>query len=133
MMAGILRKDLRYTPLWLMAAFIMLAVMLVISVNAPLMDAVDEITDDWVVHILGFMVITCAFCGPLQRHYQNRIIGIFLVCGILIELVQLAIPGRSASLLDMLANLAGLSLAWYFLRSRYGDWCKWAENRLGTK
>jgi VanZ family protein len=133
MTGGLLRKDLRYAPWWLAAAFILLALMLVISVNAPLMDAVDDITDDWVVHILGFMVITSAFCGPLQRRYQSRIFGIFLVFGILIELVQLAIPGRTASLADMLANLAGLALAWYFLRSRYGDWCKWCENRLSPQ
>jgi VanZ family protein len=130
MMGGLLRKDLHYAPLWLAAAFILLALMLVISVNAPLMDAIDDVTDDWVVHILGFMVVTSAFCGPLQKIYQNWIFCIFLIFGVLIELVQLAIPGRDASLLDMLANLAGLTLAWYFLRSKYGDWCQWIENRL---
>ena len=133
MKGRLLRDDLRYAKLWLSAAFILLAIMLVISVNAPLMDAVDEITDDWVVHILGFMVITSAFCGPLQPRYQNWILGIFLAFGVLIELVQLAIPGRSASLFDLLANMVGLSLAWYFLRSRYGDWCRWIENRLGLQ
>ena len=133
MMGGLLRKDLRYAPLWLTAAFILLALMLVSSVNAQLMFLIDDYTDDWVVHILGFMVITSAFCGPLQRRYQNWIFAIFLIFGILIELVQLAIPGRTASLVDMLANLAGLALAWYFLRSRYGDWCKWCEYRLSPQ
>jgi len=130
---GLLRKDLRYAPLWLTVAFILLALMLVISVNAPLMDAVDEVTDDWVVHILGFLVITSAFCGPLQKKCRNWVFCIFLIFGVLIELVQLAIPGRSASLVDMLVNLVGLTLAWYFLRSKYGDWCKWIENRLNRQ
>ncbi len=133
MTGGLLRKDLRYAPLWLAGAFILLALMLVISVNAPLMDAIDEFTDDWVVHILGFMVITSAFCGPLQKKYQNWIFFIFLIFGVLIELVQLAIPSRTASLVDMLANLAGLTLGWYFLRSKYGDWCQWIENRLNLQ
>jgi VanZ family protein len=125
-----LRKDLRYAPLWLVAAFVLLAVMLVISFNAPLMDAVDEVTDDWVVHILGFMVITVAFCGPLQPRYRTRVFIAFLAFGVVIELVQLAIPGRTASLLDMSANVVGLLIGWYFLRSRYGDWCLWLEQRL---
>ena len=133
-MAGsILRTDLRYARWWLAIAFALLAIMLVISVNAPLMDAVDEITDDWVVHILGFMVITLAFCGPLEPRYRKRVFVAFLACGILIELLQLGIPGRSASLIDMSANLVGLTLGWFFLRSRYGDWCLWLENRLVTR
>jgi VanZ family protein len=133
MIGGLLRKDLRYAPLWLTVAFILLALMLVISVNAPLMDAVDHYTDDWVVHILGFMVITIAFCGPLRKNYRNWVFFSFLMFGVLIELVQLAIPGRNASLLDILANLAGLTLGWYFLRSKYGDWCKWIENQLNLQ
>ena len=131
MASSMLRKDLRYARLWLALAFGLLAIMLVISVNAPLMDAVDEFTDDWVVHILGFMIITVAFCGPLQPRYRKRVFVAFLACGILIELVQLAIPGRSASLIDMSANLVGLTLGWFFLSSRYGDWCLWLEARLG--
>ena len=111
----------------------MLVIMLVVSVNAPLMDAVDEVTDDWVVHILGFMAITVAFCGPLQLRFRQRVFISFLACGVLIELVQRAIPGREASLIDMAANLFGLGLGWAFLRSKYGDWCLWLENRLGLR
>ena len=132
-MSGLLRKDLQHAPLWLVVAFVLLVIMLLSSVSARLMYAIDEVTDDWVVHILGFMVITIAFCGPLQQHYRKRVFLAFLAFGILIELIQLSIPGRTASLTDMSANLVGLALGWFFLRSRYGDWCMWLETRLGLQ
>jgi len=132
-MSKFLRNDLNYAHLWLALAFVSLAFMLIISVNARMMYAIDDVTDDWVVHILGFMVITIAFCGPLQRRYRTKVFVAFLACGVLIELIQLGIPGRTASLIDMSANLAGLALGWFFLRSRYGDWCMWLETRLGLQ
>ena len=132
-MSGLLRKDLQHAPLWLVVAFVLLVIMLLSSVSARLMYAIDEVTDDWVVHILGFMVITIAFCGPLQQRYRKRVFLAFLAFGVLIELVQLSIPGREASLTDMSANLVGLALGWFFLRSRYGDWCMWLETRLGLQ
>ena len=133
MASGLLRQDLRYAAFWLAGALTLFVVMLATSLNTAMMDAVDEITDDWVVHILGFMVITVSFCGPLQPRYRNWVFVAFAVFGVLIELVQVSIPGRNASLLDLLANIAGLILGWYFLRSKYGDWCLWLETRLGIR
>ena len=132
-MSGLLRKDLHYAHVWLALAFVSLAFMLIASVSAPLMYAIEDVTDDWVVHILGFMVITIVFCGPLQQRYRKRIFLAFLAFGVLIELIQLSIPGREASLIDMSANLVGLAMGWFFLRSRYGDWCMWLETRLGLQ
>jgi len=132
-MNGILRKDLQHALLWLVGAFVLLVIMMFVSVSAPLMNAIDDVTDDWVVHILGFMAITIAFCGPLQPHYRKRVFLAFLAFGVVIELIQLSIPAREASLTDMLANLVGMALGWFFLRSRYGDWCMWLETRLGLQ
>lgn len=132
-MSKLLRNDLNYAHLWLALAVVSLALMLFISVNARIMNAIDDVTDDWVVHILGFMVITIAFCGPLQQRYRTKVFAAFLACGVLIELIQLGLPGRTASLTDMSANLVGLGMGWFFLRSRYGDWCMWLETRLGLQ
>jgi VanZ family protein len=130
MTPGLLRKDLRYAAFWLAGAMLLFLVMLTIGLSARLMDAVDEVTDDWVVHILGFMVITIVFCGPLQQRFRNKIFIGALVFGVLIEIIQLMIPGRTASLIDMSANLFGLALGWLYLRSKYGDWCLGLEKLL---
>jgi glycopeptide antibiotics resistance protein len=130
MTPGLLRKDLRYAALWFAGAMLLFMIMLTIGLSARLMDAVDHITDDWVVHILGFMVITIAFCGPLQQRFRNKVFIGALVFGVLIEIVQLMIPYRTASLIDMSANLLGLALGWLYLRSKYGDWCLGLEKLL---
>ena len=130
MTPGLLRKDLRYPSFWLAGAMLLFLIMLTIGLSARLMDAVDDVTDDWVVHILGFMVITIVFCGPLQQRFRNKIFIGALVFGVLIEIIQLTIPYRTASLTDMSANLLGLALGWLYLRSKYGDWCLGLEKLL---
>lgn len=55
-----------------------------------------------------FMLLSIIACYEYNRHYLG-ITADLLICGLLIEIAQLWIPGRSYSMLNLAANLFGIS------------------------
>ena len=77
---------------------------------------------DKVLHFFGFFILTILLLLTF-KHYglNNKYVSVFLIAlgiGILIEAIQLGIPGRDFSLLDILADflgiIIGLVLSWSF-------------------
>jgi len=79
---------------------------------------------DKLLHFVGFLILIILLLLTFE-HYNlsNKLIACFLIAlgiGILIEAVQLGIPGREFSLLDLGADvlgiIAGALLKWIFPR-----------------
>ncbi len=77
---------------------------------------------DKVLHLIGFLILAILLLLTFE-HYKlgNKYISVFLVAlgiGILIEAIQLGIPGREFSISDILANILGIIigefLTWSF-------------------
>jgi VanZ family protein len=79
---------------------------------------------DKVLHFLGFFVLTILLLITFSRYkLKNKYLKSFIIAlgiGILIEIIQLNIPGREFSLLDILADALGIIigsvLTWSFSR-----------------
>ena len=79
---------------------------------------------DKLLHFFGFFILSILLLLTFE-HYNlsNKLVACFLIAlgiGILIEAVQLGIPGREFSLLDIAADvlgiIAGSVLVWSFSR-----------------
>jgi len=77
---------------------------------------------DKVLHFFGFLILAILLLVTFE-HYKlgNKYVSVFIIAlgiGILIEAIQLFIPGREFSLLDILADvlgvIVGLLLTWSF-------------------
>ncbi|MGH1439009.1 MAG: VanZ family protein [Cellvibrionaceae bacterium] len=71
--------------------------------------SVNESFNDLVSHFLAYMALMCS--GLLafpHRMYIAKLFTAFLIYSIFIECIQYFLPYRSFSLLDMIANAAGL-------------------------
>ena len=62
----------------------------------------------WHVLAFGFLGLTSALACPNRRRLAIIVAGL-VVFGLGIEFVQFITPGRSADLIDVIANLVGLS------------------------
>jgi VanZ family protein len=79
---------------------------------------------DKLLHFVGFVILMILLLLTFE-HYNlsNKLVACFLIAlgiGILIEAIQLGIPGREFSLLDLAADvlgiIAGSVLVWSFSR-----------------
>jgi VanZ family protein len=70
---------------------------------------------DKVLHFIGFFILTVLLLLTFQYYKLNyRFVACFLIAlgiGILIEAIQLGIPGREFSLWDLAADAAGILMA----------------------
>jgi VanZ family protein len=79
---------------------------------------------DKVLHFFGFVILIILLLLTFEYYnLSNKYVAVFLIAlgiGILIEAVQLGIPGREFSLLDIAADVigivAGSVLVWSFSR-----------------
>lgn len=93
---------------WLLAALVLLVAWFAFSPSAGI-DAFEHV--DKVKHVLAFgCLATVASLGwTATTTNRGRIALSLLLYGAFIELVQSAIPGRTASWLDLLADGAGIA------------------------
>lgn len=66
-------------------------------------------------HLLGFGVtglLVFVIPVPGQRSWRPRRLGALLVLAVVLEVVQLWIPGRTYAHADLIANVAGVGLGW---------------------
>ena len=95
--------------------YILLALATFLSLT-PQPPSIMERVSDKLLHVLGYaaLIVSAHIAhSPNRRHLLK--VGLLLTLSILIEFAQYFIPGRSLSLLDMAANLAGLAAGtWLF-------------------
>ena len=107
--------------------FILIIYIILLFLGASVIK-LGEVSDspgfDKALHFIGFFILTILLLLTFE-HYKlnNKHIAIFLIAlglGIIIEVVQLGIPGREFSLLDLLVDVVGIILAlvlkWSFSR-----------------
>ncbi|SLN59124.1 VanZ like family protein [Roseovarius albus] len=69
----------------------------------------------FLAHMLMFFFLGAASClGWVET--APRMVVVVLILAVAFELVQVVLPGRSFSLLDLAGNLIGVALAWVFYK-----------------
>jgi hypothetical protein len=111
-------EDLSGRLLWAVIGSALLVGLVTVSV-VPVDAPVDVTGADKVQHLLayGLLMYWWGMVQPKRRLFWL----VFLpLLGATLELVQNLLPARFMEWRDMVANLAGVSLAWFVLRTRAG-------------
>ena len=128
-----LRADLHHGRRWLgAAAFTLVAVLFAALVP---FDSEPPWPGRWdkTLHALSFMLLMIVCCGPLAKRLRISVFLLLLLCGVMIELIQIPLPGRREEWGDLLADFIGLLAGFALLRFGLDDWCRQLERRLGLQ
>ncbi|NIL92952.1 MAG: hypothetical protein GTO71_00575 [Woeseiaceae bacterium] len=85
--------------------------------------------DKW-LHGVTFVFLAVWFAGQYRPQSYWRIALGLLAFGGLIEICQKAVTYRSAELLDLAANAAGIGIGLAIALVGLGGWCLWIEDRF---
>ncbi|MCI0517788.1 MAG: VanZ family protein [Woeseiaceae bacterium] len=132
--------ELRYARAWGLLSIVCLAlVMTATVVPADWLWPDDpslrfDLHDKW-LHGLTFFGLALWFCGQFRPSSYWRIAVGLLAFGVLIEIVQRAVSYRSAELLDLAADLAGIVAGMLLAVAGAGGWAPrfedWLQSKLG--
>ncbi|HSD68195.1 MAG TPA: VanZ family protein [Woeseiaceae bacterium] len=93
-----------------------------------------DLDDKW-LHGLTFFGLALWFCGQFRPSSYWRIAVGLLAFGVLIEIVQRAVSYRSAELLDLAADMAGIVAGVLIAVAGAGGWAPrfedWLQSKLG--
>lgn len=126
---------LRYTGLWRLAGGLTLvavfaaALMPAIWFWAPHPGRLPESADKW-LHAATFAILALWFCGQYQRHSYWKIALSLLAFGMVIEFCQRLTTYRSADLMDLAANVAGIAAGLGIALVGAGGWSLRVEEWL---
>ncbi|MEP3232277.1 MAG: VanZ family protein [Hyphomicrobiales bacterium] len=103
--------------------FVAFLVVVVGSYYSPDFNAVWELSHDKVKHMIAYFSLTAMGLAACHRfHWSKYLVLVIFAIGVFIELTQ-PFAGRSASLLDMVANSVGIALG-----SMIASWCGFQPN-----
>jgi VanZ family protein len=130
-MQAILRSDLRLAKRWFFGALAALAFVFLLALLPNFSKPPDTLYLDKVAHFFGFMGLMILFSGVLLPRLRLWVFLLLAMCGGLIEVLQVPVPGRSAEMADIYADILGLATGWLIVQAGIADWCLWLEKRMG--
>src|ERR1700761_3015217 len=125
------QKNLRFPRLWWAAGWCLLAFILISTLEPPRY-VPDLHVSDKLEHAGAFFLLTCWFCGPIERRSYLLMAAAMLALGGGIEIAQGAMNwGRDEDIRDFAADTVGVVAALAFLYAGFGLWMVWVERLLG--
>jgi len=92
------------------------------------------IFDKW-LHGITFCALTLWFCGQYARSSYWRIVLGLLAFGVLIEIMQRMVSYRTAEVMDLAADVAGIAAGLALALAGAGGWTprfeRWVQKRIG--
>jgi VanZ family protein len=117
---------MHYRPVWLIAGWLLLALVVYLSLTGNPPDTGIQ-SGDKVGHLLAYLTLM-VWWGQLSS-WHGRLLLAFIVLGALLEGLQGLTPERQPSLLDMVANASGALLGWLASR-QWPAWLAALDRRL---
>jgi VanZ family protein len=132
--------SLRYAGRWRSAGVLLLVLVLAAAMMPPSwygpvdLQPIFANFDKW-LHGATFTMLSLWFAGQYARHSYWRIAMALAGFGLLIEVAQRAVTYRTADGMDLLADLAGVSIGMLIALIGAGGWClrveEWLQDRRG--
>jgi len=122
-------QSLRLKPVWLTLGVMLLAAVLTVCLIPLKMPAATPVLNDKVLHVGTFVLLTAWF-GAIAPGQSARVGAGLLLYGVLIEVLQSFTAYRSAELLDLLADAAGIAAGLLILQTPIKRWPFWLESLL---
>ena len=129
-MSKYLRADLRYANWWVAIAVAALGLVLLAALMPLKSEPPWPPRWDKTLHGLSFMLLMIVCSGPCTKSARIPILVFLFLCGLMIELIQIPLPGRREEWGDLLADCIGLAAGLLVLRFVLGDWCLRLEQLL---
>jgi VanZ family protein len=124
---------LRHRRLWITMSLVLLAAVLFASLQPGFGPAVPA-NFDKVEHLAAYVLLALWFSGLVARSRYWVVACGLLALGVVVEMLQwLMNLGRSAEVLDMLANALGVGLGLAIALLVTGGWAPRLESWLGWK
>jgi len=77
--------------------------------------AVSTPISSFLMHLVIFFFLSAvSFVGWVDQ--ATRMVILMVALAVILEVVQIALPGRNFSILDLAGNLIGVGVAWIFYR-----------------
>ncbi len=95
-------------PAWKIAATIALGLLLFLTLTPGVDSGIHLPHIDKVFHAVAFAGVTFLMLGAFPKMNRWYIVGILLLLGVAIEIIQLHIPGRSFSFADWIGDAVGV-------------------------
>jgi hypothetical protein len=123
---------LRHRRLWVAMSAVWVAAVIYGSLKPNLALPVPS-NFDKVEHLTVYLALSLWFTGLFPRASYWRVAASLLVLGLSMEILQgLMKAGRSAELLDMVANTAGVAGGHILALAHTGGWARKVESWLNT-
>jgi len=108
----LLNSSLRYKRTWLVLGCLWVLILVFMSL-VDLKPIGQVLLQDKLMHLLGYAFLMGWFAQIFQHSITKLLIGIALaLMGVGVEYLQSMVPSRQFEFTDMLANTAGVLLAW---------------------
>jgi VanZ family protein len=125
--------QLRRRRLWIALSLVLLAAVLVASLQPNLGPPVPSGFDK-IEHLAAYILLALWFTGLVARGRYWAVAAGLLALGFMIEVLQWRMNlGRSAEMLDMLANTLGVGIGITLALLATGGWAPRLESWLGWK
>lgn len=126
-------RQLRFLALWLTLGWVLVGLVVYFSLIPSAPKPLRFPVGDKLAHlsIYAGMMLWFGFIYLPGRAYRNLGV-VFIMTGLILELIQGLTHYRSMEYLDMLANSIGVSLGWLLARTRLASTLTQLESRLCT-
>jgi len=104
---------------WRRCFWMLLAIILYFTLTPDVVSGIEIPHLDKAFHFFAFVLFTFVFKMAYYRVHTLLIIAISCLLGLGIEILQLYIPGRSYSFLDLLADTMGTLAGFWLARFLY--------------
>ena len=114
-----MNPELHYKPLWLVIGYSMVALIVYLSVaSTPPMPDIGFDWQDKLYHLLAYFTVMFWFVQLYHRGRQQLMYAAgFIVMGVGLEYIQSFDPQRYSEWQDMVANSAGVVIAWLLAKT----------------
>ena len=126
-------KELKLQKFWLIIGFCYISAIfyLCLRKTAPSTPVIPHF--DKILHFTAYYCLMSYFSLLLKASSYKKAFSLFVLMGVLIELLQLMSGYRSFELLDILANTTGLVAGLFTFGKFLPDVLIWLEKILGFK
>lgn len=113
-------RPLRWRVLWLVIAWLLVALVVYLSLTPKMPKAMHGLGDlDKIGHLLAYFSLMCWFGFVFIRRAHLWIAGMLVALGLTLEVTQLLIGYRAFEWLDVAANSSGVLLGMLLVRTPF--------------
>ncbi|MEM1263427.1 MAG: VanZ family protein [Pseudomonadota bacterium] len=122
-------RSLRWPLLWF-GGGALLCTYIIYAALTPITLFVPTTLWDKASHAVAFFVLTVWFSALVARRHMGRLVIGMIVLGIAIEVAQSFIPSRHPDVLDIVADVIGITAGYAGAMLGLSYWVSWAEAAL---